>query len=124
MTLTNIHDGLATTAVLFTAICAIWGIVNYLRNQPVTSGYWGALVLAELLMIAQLILGAVLWIQGGRPDRGTVHLLYGATAVISIPAVYLYTGGRDSRREGLFYGIICLWLFGISLRAIATGGGA
>ena len=123
MSLTFIHDRLSVTAVIFTAICAIWGVVNYLRNQPVTSSYWGTLAIAEVLMVAQLVIGVLLWLGGERPERGVVHLLYGATAVISLPAVYVYTDGADTRREGLFYGIICIWLFGISLRAITTGGG-
>lgn len=124
MTLTFIHNRLATTAVIFSAICAVWGIANYLRGQSLSSSYWGTLVIAELLMVAQGFVGLILMLDGAAPARGyVIHLLYGATAVISLPAVYLYSGGQDTRRESLFYGVVCIWLFGIALRGITTGGG-
>lgn len=123
MSLTFIHDRLASAAVLFTAVCAAWGIIGYLRNQPISSNYWGTLAIAEVLMVLQAIIGVVLWIQGARPDRDIVHLLYGATAVISLPAAYVYTNGKDDRPYNLLYGVVSLWLVGIALRGITTGGG-
>lgn len=121
MSLTEIHARIATSAVIFAAICALWGIFSYLRRQPVSSSYWGTLIIAELLMLAQGLIGVLLWLEGLRPERGIVHILYGVTAVISLPAAYVYSGGRDSRRENLLYGVVCLWLFGITLRGLTTG---
>lgn len=121
MSLAVIHDRLAISAVLFAGVCAVWGFINYIRNQPITSGYWGALVICEGLMILQGILGIVLAVQGNEPVRGIVHYLYGVTAVISLPAVYVFTGGRDTRRESMLYAIVCVWLLLIALRAVTTG---
>ena len=45
MPISVIHDRLATSAMLFSAICVVWGLFNYIRKQPVTSGYWGGLVI-------------------------------------------------------------------------------
>lgn len=121
MSIAVLHDRLALSAVLFAGICAIWGFINYLRNQPITGGYWGGLVICEGLMILQAILGVVLAVEGLSPLRGVVHYLYGVTAVISLPAVYVFTGGRDTRRESLLYAVVCVWLWAIALRAITTG---
>lgn len=121
MSLAVIHDRLAISAVLFAGVCAVWGFINYIRNQPITSGYWGALVICEGLMILQGILGIALAVQGNEPVRGIVHYLYGVTAVISLPAVYVFTGGRDTRRESMLYAIVCVWLLLIALRAVTTG---
>ena len=124
MSLTDVHSRLAISAVLFSLICAIWGIVNYLRGRGVTSGYWGTLAIAEFLMLAQALVGLVLLVGGSVPARGLlVHLLYGSTAVISLPAAYIYSKGRDGREYSLLYGVVCLWLFGIALRGIETGAG-
>jgi hypothetical protein len=124
MTLTFIHGRLANTAVIFSAICALWGIVVYLRKQNISSSYWGTLAIAELLMLAQAVIGFILMAGGGVPGRGNViHLLYGITSIISLPAAYLYSNGRDTWREALLYGITCLWLFGIAMRGISTGVG-
>ncbi|MEZ4768994.1 MAG: hypothetical protein R2844_11290 [Caldilineales bacterium] len=121
MSLLNIHDRLAVSAVLFAGVCAVWGFINYLRGQDMTSGYWGALVICEILMIAQGILGIVLALEGNAPPRAVVHYLYGISAVISLPAVYVFTGGRDTRRESLLYAVVSLWLFGLAIRGITTG---
>ena len=94
MSLAVIHDRLAVSAVLFAGVCAVWGFINYIRKQPMTSGYWGALVICEVLMIVQAVFGIVLAIQGNHPPRAIVHYLYGISAVISLPAVYVFTGGR------------------------------
>ncbi len=121
MPLATIHDRLAISAVLFAGICAAWGFINYIRKQPMTSGYWGALVICEILMIVQAVLGIVLAIQGNHPPRAIVHYLYGISAVISLPAVYVFTGGQDTRRESLLYAVVSLWLFGLAIRGITTG---
>lgn len=121
MSLVVIHDRLAVSAVLFAGVCAVWGFLNYIRKQPMTSGFWGALVICEVLMIAQAVLGIVLAIQGNHPPRAIVHYLYGISAVISLPAVYVFTGGQDTRRESLLYAVVSLWLFGLAIRGITTG---
>jgi FtsH-binding integral membrane protein len=121
MTLTFIHNRLAVTALVFAAICTIWGFVNFLRNRPVGGSYWGTLVIMEVLVVGQSAVGLILLLSGGHLARTVVHLLYGATAVLSLPAAYVYTSGRDSRRENLVYALVCLWLFFIIERGITTG---
>ena len=121
MSLFNIHDRLAVSAVLFAGVCTVWGFINYIRKQDMTSGYWGALVICEVLMITQGVIGIILAVQGSSPPRAIVHYLYGISAVISLPAVYVFTGGRDTRRESLLYAIVSLWLFGLAIRGITTG---
>ncbi len=104
MPLSFIHARLATSAVIFTLICAVWGFVSYVRRRPVTGNYWGTLIIAELLFLAQAAVGVILLVEGAVPARGVaIHLLYGVTAVISLPAVYLYTGGTEPWRERLLY---------------------
>ena len=84
MSLLNIHDRLAVSAVLFAGVCAAWGFINYIRKQDMTSGYWGVPAICESLIKAQGVLGIVLAIQGNAPPRAIVHYLYGISAVTSI----------------------------------------
>ncbi len=121
MSLVFVHNRLATTALLLSAIIAGWGLLNFLRRQPVSSAYWGGLAVLEVLMVGQAALGLVLLLGEGELARPVVHVLYGATAVLSLPAAYVYTRGRDSRTENLIYAVVCLWLFFIVERSMTTG---
>lgn len=121
MSIVMIHGRLATTGMLFAGICVAWGLLNFLRKQPMTGSYWGALVILEALMIIQVVLGAVVYFSGGQLARPIVHFLYAATAILSLPAAYVYTGGKDTQRESLLYAVVCLWLLFIVDRSRTTG---
>lgn len=119
MTLTVAHARLATTMLLFLSVAGVWGLANYFLRRSITGSYWGILAVGEILIVAQFIIGIILWISGARPTR-TIHVLYGIVAAISIPGYYAYTKGQEDRRASLTYGLICLFLVGISIRAIGT----
>ncbi len=119
MSLADIHGRLANTALLFVSIMAIWGLWRLIRKQGLSSNYWGALVIGEILILVQGALGGYLWLAGERPER-SIHVLYGIVAAMTIPAVYAFTKGRQERREMLIYGLALLFLVGILLRAIGT----
>ncbi|GAB4535352.1 MAG: hypothetical protein Kow0063_19570 [Anaerolineae bacterium] len=121
MSLTTVHDNLANAALIYFAILALWGLIRFVRRQGVGPNYWGALVIAELLVLAQGGLGAVLWYSGLRPARG-VHILYGVVSALTIPAVYTFTRGREERPEMLMYGVVALVTVALILRAMITAG--
>ena len=119
MSWVEVHARLANTALFFCVIMAIWGSWRFIRKQGVNSSYWGALVIAELLILAQGALGAYLWISGHRPAQG-IHIMYGIISALAIPGVYFFTKGREERPEMLMYGVAFLVLIGLILRAIVT----
>lgn len=119
MSLVEIHARLSNTIVLFTLIVGLWALFNFARREGLSPGYWGTLVIGELLLVAQGIIGAVMYLQGGRPMR-TIHFLYGILVLLVWPGVFAYTEGQKSRREALIYGLASLFLFGLALRAIGT----
>lgn len=123
MTLTAIHDRLSITIVLYVFILAVWGLWRAAHKQGLNSSFWGALVINEILIILQGALGAYLWSISLRPERGWMHILYGVVVVITLPASYAFTRGRDGRSEMLIYGLVLLALVGLVGRAIITGGG-
>src|SRR4030067_2262579 len=95
MSLVEIHGRLANTSLIFFLIMAVWGFWRFFRRQGLGASYWGALVIAEVLIVTQGGLGAYLWISGLRPLRGFIHILYGGASVLAIPLVYSYTKGRE-----------------------------
>jgi hypothetical protein len=121
MSLSEVHGQLANSAVLYFALVAVWGLIRFARRQGVGSSYWGALVIAEILILAQAGLGAYLWFSGFRPARN-IHILYGVVSGLVIPAVFVYTKGSDERRDMLIYGVMILFAVGLILRAMTTAG--
>jgi hypothetical protein len=119
MDLAEIHARLATSFILFMVIAAAWSFVAAARRQGVTGTAFGIFAIGELLALAQGALGVALYLGGERPARG-VHLLYGVTALLTLPAYYAISKGRDDRTASLVYGGLCLFLAVIGYRAIIT----
>ncbi|MBK9941291.1 MAG: hypothetical protein U0Z44_15660 [Kouleothrix sp.] len=120
-TITLLHARLLVTILLFFGALAIWGFVSYLRGAGVEGSYKGALAIGELLVLAEFILGVILFVSGARPYRPSIHILYGIVAILTVPGTFAYTRGRDGRWELLIYVTVCLFLCGIALRALTTG---
>ena len=121
MTLSEIHGRLAITILTFCGIMTIWGLWRFFRKQGISSSYWGAVIIAEVVIVVQGLLGIYLWLIGLRPDRG-VHWIYGASLALAMPLVYTLTKGRQERPEALMYGVGFLVMFFLVLRAMVTGG--
>jgi hypothetical protein len=89
MSAAEIHASLATTCILYAFILAAWGIWRYLRKEGLNGSYWGALVVGEVLFLAQGLIGVSLWLSGLRPAQ-LLHLLYGVVSALAIPAVFVF----------------------------------
>ena len=115
------HARLANTVVMYVFLISIWGFWRVFRKQGLDSSYWGAVAIAEIIILIQGVLGIIMAISSLVPARGWMHVLYGVVGAISLPAVYFYTKGRESRLEMLVYAAVTLFMVGIFMRAIATG---
>ena len=104
---------------IYALIMGIWGIVNAVRRVPPDGNFNGALALAVGLFVIEGILGVVLVLLGLRPAR-IVHVLYGVTIVLTIPAIFAFTRGRNTSRESLLYGIAMIFIAGLNDRAANT----
>jgi hypothetical protein len=120
MSLTLLHNGLSNACLIFSLILGGYAMWSFFRQQNLSGGFLGALVIAELLYLSQALVGVTLALQGGVPARGWVHYLYGVVMLISLPGLYAFVRGRDTRREALMYAVAGLFLAGISLRAMTT----
>jgi hypothetical protein len=72
------------------------------------------------LALAQAALGAAMAFAGESPARA-VHILYGLTTVLTLPAYYAFSKGRDDRTASLIYAGLCLFLAIAGYRAVVTG---
>ncbi|MBA3534809.1 MAG: hypothetical protein H0T73_23095 [Ardenticatenales bacterium] len=113
----TLHLQLATMATIFTLLLALWGFLRYMQGQGVDGSYLGAVVIGEGLLVVQGALGGLMMGAGAQPARPAIHILYGLVALLSFPALYAFTQGRDSRREMLLWALIALFVFGVTIRA-------
>jgi hypothetical protein len=117
----NLHARISISVVLFAFAMGAWAAWNFFRASGVSGSYLGAVMVGELLVLAQGAVGAVMLLFGGRPGD-LIHLLYGVLVALMWPLTYAYTQGRTERRESGIYALVAFFIFGLAIRAIMTGG--
>jgi heme A synthase len=116
----EIHRILSNTIWMFYLAIAIWGLIRAVRARPVDGSYFGAMAVIQIVVVLQVILGAILYADGARPGRELVHYLYGAFSVVFLPGLFAYLQGDDSNRAQWIYALASLFMFGVTLRIIGT----
>ncbi len=121
MNIVIIHSRLSLTILLYVIILCLWGFWRYLRKKSLNGNYWGALAIAEFLILFQGALGIVLYLVGIQPERGGMHILYGIVGALCIPFAYALTKGRNDRLVMLIYSALLFLNSIIFIRSMATG---
>lgn len=114
-----LHDRVGNAAPLFMIVAGIWSLINYIRRQGVDGNILGILIVGEIMMLVQAGLGVILLASGLFPAR-LIHFLYGSLAVLTLPALWVYTRGERDRRASLIWALAGLFMMGLTLRAIGT----
>lgn len=123
MGLIQIHEGLARSSTLFIGALALWALFQRVRSMPLGAAWYGAAVVGEIVIIAQALVGIMLYFQGlgVALPRPFMHILYGTVAVITLPAAYSYFGHlEDEKVKALALALVCAFLWGILLRATSV----
>lgn len=111
-----LHGRLAVALMLYLLVLGAWALVLWRRGAGASPAYRGALVVAEVVALAQGIFGVALW-----PPRDWVHVLYGLSIAVTLPFAYTYARERTGGAQSLVYGVASLFAFGLALRGIFTG---
>ena len=118
--LSNIHRGLAQSGILFFIALGVWALWLRIRSRPLDGSWYGAAAIGELLMIAEFLLGWLLYGQGLGENlaRPFVHILYATVAIITLPAAYLYLSSlKDENVKTTLFAIVCFFLMEVIIRA-------
>ncbi|NCC36753.1 MAG: hypothetical protein EOM24_32785 [Chloroflexia bacterium] len=117
--LAALHSRLQLTISGFLVILICWGLISILRGR-FGNGYTAGLWIAQLLLIAQSILGvlSLLWVPN--PIYFALHSIYGLIIVAVLPATLHYTQQRTGKREAILLTGICLMVLVMVLRAFET----
>ncbi len=103
MSIPQIHASIATSVILFNIVLGVWGFLKYLRGQGMDGNFWGAIWLSPVLGLIQVVVGLILVFMGLGVGVRAVHYLYGSLVVLSVPAAFAFTKGRDDRGAVLIY---------------------
>jgi hypothetical protein len=116
----EIHERIAFSLVLYYAVIGLWGLFLGIRKSPLTPSYRGALIIGVVLGGVQALVGLTLVLSGGRPVDN-LHFLYGASVILTLPLVMSYIVDKKFSRP-LAFGLASLFMAGLAIRAITTGG--
>ena len=119
MSILQVHAAIANSAALFLAVLTVWAVIQFLRSAPLGPSWFGAAVIAEILLVIQFLIGWVLFFEGLQAGpRPWIHILYGTVAVITLPAGYGYFDKIDNPKvQSLAMALACAFLWGIVQRA-------
>jgi hypothetical protein len=115
----DLHARLATALVLYLAALGLWGIALGATGSGPTASYRGAIVIVEVAIAAQGLLGVVAW-----PARGPaqwIHVLYGLAMLLAIPLAASIVRAGSPRRTSLTLGVASLFAAGLAIRGVTTG---
>ncbi len=116
----DLHQRVALSLVLYYAALGVWGLFLAWRKSPISPGYRGALIIGVALGVIQALIGVFLLLQGARPEDN-LHFLYGASVILTLPLVMSYIVDKKVSRP-LAFGLGTLFMAGLAIRAITTGG--
>lgn len=91
----------------------------FFRRQGPSGGYRSTVWLTEGLFVLQGLVGLLLVVGGNRP-HDTLHWLYGVLLVLALPIAMGYNAGRAERQQSLIFGIVALFMAGLTIRALTT----
>ena len=116
----ELHRLFANALVLYFLLVGLWGLFLALRRSPVDPAYRATLYISLALGVVQALIGLTLVLTGLRP-RDDLHYLYGLSVIVTLPLVQQYLTRRRVSQP-LVYGLACLFMCGLAIRGITTGG--
>jgi hypothetical protein len=99
----------------------LWGLIGWLMKRDPGQWYWRLLAVLQVLLFLQLVAGVVLLIAGRR--QSLLHYAYGALfPAVALVVAHVVARGMDRERDALLVFVAASFVvFGLTLRALATG---
>ncbi len=124
----EIHGYIAYSIPTGFALLALWAIVSFARNKGPGEWFWNLLAVLQVVVAVQVLIGAYLYLSGGRPPTNGpewLHYVYGGLfpAAVLIAAHRVAKSERFSGIPWAVFGFAALICFGLTFRALQTGNG-
>jgi hypothetical protein len=110
----DLHGVVSWIFIFSNGAVGVWALAAHLWPRLRHRAGWVAVIVAEVVVMAQVILGVILQVKDD--IEGDRHQLYGFSAFASVGIIFAY---RNEMRDKpyLLYGLGSLWLMGLGIRA-------
>jgi lipoprotein signal peptidase len=117
--LLDVHAAFAWVVVISNALVGLWALGAHWLPALRHRSLWWATLVAELTIVAQVVLG-VLLVTNEEREVPQFHMFYGFVALASVGIIYSY---RQQLKAWLYllYGLGGLFLMGLAIRAMTIG---
>jgi hypothetical protein len=97
----TVHLIVGLTVIASNLVAGTWGGFAWWRQEPAV-GFWYVLRFAQIAVVVQVMLGAVLLLLGREPADPGLHYLYGVLPLaVSLFAETIRAGAAERELEGL-----------------------
>jgi heme A synthase len=114
----SLHGRAAIALVLYLSTVGVWGLILGVRGVGPTPNFQGALIIAEVAVIAQGALGVAAFFS--RSPAQSLHVLYGFALALALPLATTLVRKREPRAASFAFGFIALFAAGLAIRGITT----
>jgi hypothetical protein len=118
---TELHRVVGFAVVGLFALGWVFGLAVWVSRRPAGDWFWRWLVGAQVVAIAQALVGTVLLVMGRRPTDW-LHYVYGYGPILIFVAAHLMARDENFRhRPWVPFSAASFISFGLTLRALMTG---
>lgn len=114
------HSSFGWVVAAAVGLVGLWALLS-VRKPTLPSGFRPAMLVVLGALVVQILIGVYLYNTGSRP--GSQHMFYGFVILFTLTFAYVYRDQLD-KRPGLRWGLLLLFMMGLSIRGIMTFGGS
>lgn len=118
--LTGAHATLAWAVLAANGAAALWALAAHRLPRLRAAALWWFVLEAQLLLVAEIVLGVVLVVGGSREVPG-IHTFYGFVTLAAIGILCSYRTHVGRARRYLLYGWGGLFIVGLIIRTMIIG---
>jgi hypothetical protein len=115
----ELHKWIGFAVVAGFAVLFLWGIGAKLFKRGPGNSFWRWLVLVQVIVGVQTIVGIILFVTGRRADT-LLHYAYGLFPIVVLVVAHVLARGME-REPWIPFAWAGFFCFGLTLRALMTG---
>ena len=118
--LSEAHVTVAWVTLAGNGAAAVWALAAHKLPRLRVRSLWWFVLAAQLLLVAEIIVGVGL-MAGGDRDVPGIHTFYGFVSLAAIGILFSYRNQVGRRRHYLLYGWGGLFIVGLVIRSMIIG---